>query len=373
MDKFRREFGLYPRGSAVPFGPEHFEAEPETWHVRMINAEFAEDHPPRVQKLPWVLEKILTNKEQPKFSGRDPDWKDFVRAWDRYVATLRQVVGAPLGEDVMLDILVESLDQASQNRLEAAREAKPSLTYTEFWRTMVREFDRDMSADYRDEWNRVTLRGVPKLNVLEWRKFQAAFGKALGRVTDVTDWEIEKKIESELPSELRRNLKFEMARRQEGTFWVKFSSPLPTSPSEVEAMLSGAMGRPNVVLESVPGGDSLDCQTAQGRDFILALDGWVINDGNLRISTYVKRMTASEIFRWVATQLKVLESEEEYYPRPVRQVSDERAPPLQIFLWLGPPLLLLSKVASPLRLTKSLRVVGSGEILRARKKKILTP
>ena len=61
MDKFRREFGLYPRGSAVPFGPEHFEAEPEVWHVRIINADPVENHP-RGHKMPWVLEKNLTNK-----------------------------------------------------------------------------------------------------------------------------------------------------------------------------------------------------------------------------------------------------------------------------------------------------------------------
>ena len=67
------------------------------------------------------------------------------------------------------------------------------MTYSHFWRILVREFDRDLSAEYREEWERVTLRGVPKLTVLEWRNFQTSFEKALGRVENITEMEIEKK------------------------------------------------------------------------------------------------------------------------------------------------------------------------------------
>ena len=37
-------------------------------------------------------------------------------------------------------------------------------------------------------------------------------------------------------------------------------------------------------------------------------------------------MTLGEIFRWVHTQLKILEGEEEYYPRQIRGVEDKTPP-----------------------------------------------
>ena len=84
-----------------------------------------------------------------------------------------------------------------------------------------------MSADHRAEWEKVTLRGKPILNVATWREYQAEFENTLARVTDTTDREAEKKIEQELPPELRKGLKLETLRRQESQFWVKFQDNFP--------------------------------------------------------------------------------------------------------------------------------------------------
>ena len=64
-------------------------------------------------------------------------------------------------------------------------------------------------------------------------EFQAKLKKALSRVPEIGEWEIEKKFLSELPPATRKQLKFEMVRREESQFWVKFGNPLPAPPKRI--------------------------------------------------------------------------------------------------------------------------------------------
>ena len=73
-------------------------------------------------------------------------------------------------------------------------------------------------------------------------------------------------------------------------------------------------------LKEKNGGLLVNCQTLRARQETLKVDGWEFKEGRLSISTYTKRMTLAETFRYVADYLKILEREEEFLPRTVREV-----------------------------------------------------
>ena len=134
--RLQREFGLYPRGSSVPVGPAHYEGV-ETRFIGMMYAEASVRSQgsvgeERERVVSPFLAGIASRMERPKFSGRDSDWKDFVRNWNRYLAMVRQCSGGVVDEVLLFEMLRDSLDVASQNRLQARREGDPSLTYERF-------------------------------------------------------------------------------------------------------------------------------------------------------------------------------------------------------------------------------------------------
>ena len=193
----------------------------------MVNDDGPEGENPRQgQNLPKFLENRMSKRTPPKFTGKDSDWKDFSRDWLRYLGHVRKVAGnGNVNEYIALQLLFDSLDRASQDKLDAARDLDPELTYSSFWGALSQEYDRDMTDEFRDEWQRVTLRHVQKLTVSAWREYQAAFEKALFRATDVSEREAERKLESELPPSLRHSLKMEVLWRQTSEFYVRVPSP----------------------------------------------------------------------------------------------------------------------------------------------------
>ena len=63
--------------------------------------------------------------------------------------------GGAIADGILLDILSGSLDKSTQHKLEMTREMNPQTSFVSFWRTLLREFDLDMTAEYREEWDRV--------------------------------------------------------------------------------------------------------------------------------------------------------------------------------------------------------------------------
>ena len=136
----------------------------------------------------------------------------------------------PVSEEALLGFLREALDPASQHRLKARREANPILTYSAFWKELERDFGRDPSAHSRREWERVSLKGVRRLDQFTWRNFTAEFEFKLTQVPDATEREIEERLLDQLPTDLRRSLREEMLKRRSGQYWVRFCEPLPLAP-----------------------------------------------------------------------------------------------------------------------------------------------
>ena len=65
----------------------------------------------------------------------------------------------------------------------------------------------------------------------------------------------------------------------------------------------------------------MDCGSLQVRDEVLAMDGWSIRERFIKVSAHSRRMSLSDIFRWVHGQLTVWESEAEFIPSRIREVE----------------------------------------------------
>jgi hypothetical protein len=168
----------------------------------------------------------------------------------------------PGGVDAMADIpILETLrgclDQGAKNRLAAALERNPQLTYNEFWRDLEREYSRDLTSHYRREWEKVTLGGVRRLTPQMWRIFESEFSLKATRVGDVTEREMEERLLAELPLEVRRKLKEENYRVSRSRYWVRLMEPLPIPVPAMEGMLAALVGHPVTLKKSrkwVPSG-----------------------------------------------------------------------------------------------------------------------
>ena len=216
-----------------------------------------------------------------------------------------------MSDDVLFEFLREALDTASQLKLKARREVNPGLTYVSFWRELERELGKDLTVYARREWEKVSLRGVKRLDQFAWRNFTSEFEFKLSQVGDATDREVEERLMDELPGELRRGLKEELLRQRSGQHCVKILEPLPLAPPMMQTMLSRVLRR-EIRMENFQGAYIVDCGSADGRDALRALDGWSAAGGCLRVLPHEKKIPLSEMFHWVALRLQILEGEEKY-------------------------------------------------------------
>ena len=189
---------------------------------------------------------------------------------------VRIVEGDVLNEVVLFEILWDSLDLASQYKLQARRESDHHLTFEAFWRELDRDFGGDSSLRSREEWESVSLRGVYPLTRTEWRKFTAAFEATMVRVEDRTEGEVERRILWELPSELRVGLQDAILQKQERQFWVRFRDPLGATPEELRDLVADVVGRGDVRVEATKSGYLCDCVTEEARETVVAMEGWLV-------------------------------------------------------------------------------------------------
>ena len=309
--RLQKKFGLYPGGGSQAFGLQHYTGFRQDVHeVNMLGGSEWEGAANR-GLAPFVV-RILAKGDPPKFSGNSNEWREFSREWEQFRRMVNQMSRDPLSDEVLLEILKGSLDKASKSKLEARREKSPNVTYAEFWKDLSDEFGQDLSAQCREEWKRVSLKGATRLTAGIWREFRAEFEKTLGRVEDIGEWEAADQILRELPAKLRMDLKTEELRRQEGQYWVKVTDPLPASFPEVKAVLETATGLEEMQCERVRGGYLCDCGSKRGRDAAMTMEGWSSDDGALKMVVHARKMTLDEIFRWVASQIRIWEGEDQY-------------------------------------------------------------
>ena len=320
--RLQKKFGLYPGGGSQPFGLQHgLGFRSDVPQVRMVGGANWEGSANR-GLAPFVV-SMLAKGDPPKFSGHSSEWREFSREWEQFRRMLGQMSRDPLPDEVLLEILKGSLDKASKSKLEARREKSPNVTYTDFWKELCDEFGQDLSAQCRDDWKRVSLKGATHLTTEIWREYRAEFEKALGRVEDIGEWEVVDRVLRELPGELRRDLKAEELRRQEGQYWVKVTDPLPQTFPGVKSVLEDAARLVDMEFERIRGGYLCNCGSKRGRNAMMDLEGWTSEDGTLKMVVHAKKMTLEEIFTWVANQIRIGEGEDHYTSGNVRKVEED--------------------------------------------------
>ena len=118
-----------------------------------------------------------------------------------------------------------------------------------------------------------------------------------------------------------KDLKLEKLRKKEGRFWVKFADPLPFPVVRLEALVSRVLAGREAKGEKCTGGWLFDCGTPEGKEAVLALDLWKSGDAVLRVASHSKGMSLEEMFKWVASQIEFLVSEEPYSFSRVHQLG----------------------------------------------------
>ena len=219
--------------------------------------------------------------------------------------------GGPVPDDIMLSLLKGSLDRTSQNRLVTRQEAKPGLTYAEFWGELQGVFGADVPERNRQEWERVTVRGK-RLDPDVWRDFQAEFEMTLRRVEDARDREVRERIMAEIPSEWRMELLTEGVRRAEEQFWVRIPEPFPMAVTELEDFLAQMVPNTRGVVLQGQRCVMVNCGSREGREALKVMNGWTMNGVVMRVEDHVHQMTRAEIFQWVDSRLRVMEQMEGY-------------------------------------------------------------
>ena len=315
--RLQRDFRLYLRSWDEPFAPQHFEGpEREERSVSMMSALTGAGG----GGLNPLAARVMGNLPKPTFSGSETDWKAFSRDWRQYCTTIQQ--GGGVTDRDLLRLLKDSLDEASRNTLGARLEEKPDLSYTEFWRGLEQEFGRDMTVQSRRAWEKVTLGGAKRITPEMWRKFTSLFDLRLSQVEYVTDEEVEDRLMIELPSELRVQLKQEMLRKSEGQFWVRILEPIPMSVPELEEFMARLLRQPTVKITKGRKGFLVNCGSREGQETLKVVNGWVMNGVVLRVEFHEARMSRQDIFRWVDSQLRLLEGEESMRERVVRVLEE---------------------------------------------------
>ena len=148
-----------------------------------------------------ILAGIMATATIPKFSGRDEEWYDFKREWERYLTVLQESVGP--GQDIpdamKLQLLQGYLEDVPHYQLRAMLDKNPGLTYGEFWKELQKVYGRDLIDRHRREWENLSLRHLPELSLHSLRTFQAQFEMCMARVGSVTESEAATRFVGALP------------------------------------------------------------------------------------------------------------------------------------------------------------------------------
>ena len=258
----------------------------------------------------------------PKFSGREYEWRDFAQEWRTWEALQRHVT-PQIADGLLLQLLRESLDEASQLILQAERASNPELTFEGFWKKLERRFMGDVDLYNRRKWEACTLKGVGRLTPMVWRKFEAEFLLAKANIGGISDREAEVKLEDELSTPMRGELQREENRRKLTNFWVRISRMGDQSREEMARFVGGAIGRQGVRGQDCAGGWVFDCEGQHGRETVLELDGGRMGGDVLHITAYDKGMTLEEKLRWIQKQVEIMENEDRNYRTYSRQGAVE--------------------------------------------------
>ena len=325
----QNEFGLYTGGGSDPFEGvlENFcEVEDDLCNVGMMRAGSEISAGDGGMKLPgWLtnpfLTDMLTSWQKPKFSGCATDYRSFSRKWEEYYTFVKTTCPDQIPDAFWLRILKGCLDPVSQGDMDRELERDPNLSLATFWKKLEKVFGRDMSMQYRDDWERVTLRGIDDLNWDTFREFRISFELAVGRVEDTTEAEVERRLLAELPGKWRMKVNEEILRRQNGQFWVRFLKPTPVSADHVQRLVAQMTGKATVNWVERKTEYMADCGSEDGRCAVLTLNTWGSGEGRLKVSSAERPMTATEIFNFIEARLYAKRKVEEYDSKTVHALA----------------------------------------------------
>ena len=274
-------------------------------HVNMINGGqqqigVATMHP--------VLVNLWRNMKKPKFTGLPKDVAQFVRDWAEVEQIIHSSSSQPVTDYAMLMELRGCLDEASSETLKSRMMLERDLRYQEYWDSFRQEWGVDAQKQNRADWRNAKL--VPtgpkgsEVTLGDWRKFQARFVTARGRVADRTWAEEHQLVFCQLTPKMQETLVHEQSKRRRSRPWVSLciheSARLVDVLQGLEGVFSGTLP-PHFSTKT---GCVFRCANTSDRDRLLQFSEYEFDGHIIQISRFEYEMSGDEVFTFFLERLR---------------------------------------------------------------------
>ena len=192
-----------------------------------------------------LLTPLLTGvlPERPMLTKKDQrGWQEFECKWLKRYNTWGALCRSTPHDALLLDDLRKCLDSTDQTLLQGMEEEHPGLTYRQFFHELKSMYDRDAGLQNRQAWERLVREPTHELSMETWAAFTAKFKLLRNRVEDKGEAEERTLLMRYFPSDWRKEILKEEAKRNKGKWIVKmtgipFGKPLITVQQDLEQAL----------------------------------------------------------------------------------------------------------------------------------------
>jgi hypothetical protein len=246
--------------------------------------------------------------KKPKFSGLPKDVAQFVRDWTEVETIIHSSSNIPVTDFAILMELRGCLDEASAETLKSRMTLEKELRYQEYWDSFRQEWGVDAQKQNRADWFSVKLNfsgpSDAPVTMGDWRKFQAQFVTARGRVSDRTFAEEHQLIFRQLTPKMQEALVREQAKRRVSRPWVSISLHENARLVEVLEGIQEAYGGTLPAHFSTKTGCVFKCTTTAERDKLLRFNDWEFDGRATQTTRFDYEMSGDEIFEFFLNRLK---------------------------------------------------------------------
>jgi hypothetical protein len=250
----------------------------------------------------------MMEKSPPKLEGTRESWQSSERDWADYLTRMEAAYPSGASELVKLELLSDCLDPATKYDLKRQREMNRNLTYTEYYRSLEREFSRDAARQKGDDLRKVkiNLEGQ-ELTLQRWRVFKSEFLLKRSRIDDFPEAEEHMLIFRQTPEKWQRVIINEKEKSKKRHNWIKFESFPGLRNDDIVATIEQAVGARFTQLKMTPRGVMADCTSVRIQNAVLDLNNWNIGGHPLRVMRVEPELSTEEIFDVVEEKLRVEE------------------------------------------------------------------
>ena len=255
-----------------------------------------------------VTNILLRNLVAPKFDDRNPNWGNFVLAWNSYWE--RVSFGNHYSEVQKLGIFELCLSDVLVQELSVRKMKGEILGFTQVFAMLKARFAGDSGASARRSWHQIALPSSGRISQADWQEFWVKFSKARLLVGDASEEEAVRLLLNRLPEFANNWVVEHLCEMNRKHPWIRMSAIANLSDAVVMTTIQRLVGSAPKSVKSVGTGDyQLEMQSATDADKLLMLNGRTIEGHSkpLCLDRVEAKLTSDEINELVSWKLHVRE------------------------------------------------------------------